>query len=153
MTSGSLASVFLMRILFTASGSYPDAPGAMLFFGFIFFLILFLYISKRLGNVLTKITEGIIASTISSIISNIRKISYFSFERIGMENIYKALTADIKIMALALTVTTNTFNLLIKTIAMAGFLAFIAPPVFLLALIVFVAAGSLFYQTQLKTLI
>jgi len=149
MAACGAITVTLMQILFSASSHYPESSGR-LFFSFIAALILNLFINKRVGVILAEITEGIISATTSSIINKVREINFFSFEKIGVEHISKTLTGDIKDMAASLFFLTRTFVYLITMVSMTVYLLFIAPPVFLIGMVILVFAGPFYFSNQIR---
>lgn len=87
--------------------------------------------------------EEIISAARAGVIDRVRKISLTSFEKIGAERIYTALTADLKTLADVSFFMAIALKFSLRMLSYIGYFAFLALPVFLIG--AFIAGGIGFF--------
>ena len=145
-----ISNALRLHVLFAVLTLAPGASLDRLFLLFLLATIVNTVATQQFRNYLTRLTEDLIATLRLKILERVRQTDLASFERLGAERIYAALTSDLKVVSeISLTISI-TFSLTARAISLLGMLALISPPVFLFEVCLFGLAGIFYLQNQLQ---
>lgn len=145
-----ITSVMRMHILFTVVNLPVTVVGTRFFFLLIITLILEFILTRHFNAVIIETIEDFIGAARTRLIDRVRRLSLSSLENIGSDNIYTALTSDLRALGDASFMMAVMLRFAGKILCMLIYFAFLAWPIFLVELAVIIAIGVLYGFNQIR---
>lgn len=144
----SLCDAAIVVILYSGARLSNEQPGNRLFALFMLTFLLYIISYRSFTRRLTTLVEDHISKIRLKIMDRVRNIDLRSFEKIGAEAVYTALTYDVKSVAEISHLIVSTSKASISMTVCTAYLAFLSGYAFLIAVSVAGLAGGFYVYNQ-----
>ena len=144
MVLSSLSLIGVMTSLFSLTHIRPGEAPEIIFVRFLIFLLLFIFMFRRLQRFFYRLIERRITNLRINCIKNIRKTDLETMEQIGSSKIYTVLTSDTQAIAAISNIFLVCSQGVLRTFMLSCYIGFICPKALLLMLLIG-GAGAVLY--------